>query len=347
MSADIVCFTSFTYAYVSRARVLRQSLRAVHPEWPVWAVVIDEPPPGVDAAAALGEFDGVLKLADLGIAGGLDWLLRHDVVEACTAVKGQALRLLLKRGAGAVLYFDPDVAVFNRLDPVLAALAGGSIVLTPHQLAPNEHAVAVRDNEAGSLAYGVFNLGFIGVRNDIAGRAFADWWADRLGEACFDDPASGLFTDQKYCDLVPGLFPATMVLRDPGCNVASWNVSRRRLAFDDTGTITVNGAPLRFYHFTKIGGAGDLMTERYGGDNVEVFEVWNWYKRAEHAMRRETVPAGYWHYGRFADGRTISRALRLWWRGRPDLMGVLADPFVGLPGWIEEHEGGRKEALLF
>ena len=42
----ICCYTSFTYAYLGRARTLLATVRAVHPDWTVCAVVIDEPPPG-------------------------------------------------------------------------------------------------------------------------------------------------------------------------------------------------------------------------------------------------------------------------------------------------------------
>ncbi len=327
----VVCYTSFTYSYLSRARVLLESLRRVHPDWEVWAVVVDEAPPGVDAGVALGGFDGVLTPADLGVAPA--WLFGHDLVEACTAVKGRALVHLLGRGAGWVVYFDPDIALFNPLD----GLDGGSIVLTPHQIAANEEAQAIIDNDVAALVYGVFNLGFVAVRNDDNGRAFAAWWAARLDEACFDDTARGIFTDQKYCDLVPGLFDGVRIWRDPGCNVASWNLSRRRLAFDAAGRITVNGSALKFYHFTKIGGAGDVMTERYGAANTEVFEVWHWYKRRERALRLDGVPEGYWHYGRFADGRAISHGARVLYRSRADLRGAFADPFAGLAGWLAEH----------
>ncbi len=336
MNGRVACYTSFTYAYLSRARVLLESLRRTHPEWEVWAVVVDEAPPGVDEGAALAGFDQVLKLADLGIPDAAAWLFGHDVVEACTAVKGAAMLHLLAAGADTVVYFDPDIAVFNRLDEVLAG--EWSVALTPHQLEANAAPAAIRDNEIGALVYGVFNLGFVAVRNDANGRAFAAWWSGQLVRACFDDTANGIFTDQKYCDLAPGLFDGVRVVRDPGCNVASWNLSRRRVGFDDGGRVVVNGSALKFYHFTKIGGVGDLMTERYGGGNVEVFEIWHWYKRRERAMRLEGVPVGYWHYGRFADGRAITPAMRALYRERPNLQAAFAEPFGGeLVGWFAEH----------
>ena len=49
-----VCFTSFTYSYLPRARVLAETLRQAHPDWQLWAVVVDRPPPGADLRDALG-----------------------------------------------------------------------------------------------------------------------------------------------------------------------------------------------------------------------------------------------------------------------------------------------------
>jgi hypothetical protein len=329
------CFTSFTYGYLSRARVLARTLRRFHPEWTLWALVVDEPPPGFDPAAGLAGFDHVAGIGDLGIARPLAWLFKHDVVEACTAVKGAMLLRLLAAGAETVVYLDPDIALFARLDD---ALAEGSVMLTPHQLAPNDTPAAIRDNEMTSLRYGTFNLGFLGVRNDDAGRKFAAWWAARLHDACYDAPAEGLFTDQRYCDLAPSMFEGVRIIRDPGCNVASWNLSRRRLRFAPGGALLANDSPLKFYHFTKIGGVGDLMTERYGGANGEVLEVWTWYKRAEAAMRLDGIPEGYWHYGRFADGTAIAREVRLLYRGREDLMAAFEDPYRDLPGWLAREK---------
>lgn len=332
MSGGTVCFSSFTYSYLSRARVLLASVRRVHPDWAVWAVLVDEAPDGVDEAAALAGFDGVLKVADLGIPRVLSWLFQHDLVEACTAVKGAAMMRLLERGAGRVVYFDPDIAVFNPME----GLDRGSIILTPHQLEPNAAYQAIVDNEVAALAFGVFNLGFVAVRNDVQGRAFAAWWAERLYQACFDDRAAGIFTDQKYCDLAPALFAGVHVLRDPGCNVASWNLSRRVLAFDGQGGLTVNGSALKFYHFTKIGGAGDVMTDRYGAGNTEVFEVWHWYKRCERASRVSGIPDGYWRYGAFEDGTAIAPQVRRLFRDRADLRAAFADPFADFSGFLRE-----------
>jgi hypothetical protein len=112
------CFTSFSFGYLARARVLAQTLKAAHPDWELWALLVDEAPAGVDLAAALADFDQVMPASALPIADFPGWLFRHDIVEACTAVKGTMLEFLLARGAGRVVYLDPEIAVFHALEPV-------------------------------------------------------------------------------------------------------------------------------------------------------------------------------------------------------------------------------------
>lgn len=325
--APVCCFTSFTYSYLSRARILAQTLRRAHPDWDIRAVMVDLPPDGVDASAALADFDAVIEAHTLRLPRFNAWMFKHNVIEACTAVKGQALVELLEEGFDKVVYLDPDIAVFNTLDGIAARLDTASIILTPHQLEPNLTPIAIQDNERTSMQYGVYNLGFAAVRNDVHGRAYAAWWARELYDACYEAPEDGIYTDQKFCDLVPGLFDGVFVERDPGCNVASWNLSRRTLRFTPDGALLVNGSPLKFYHFTKIGGAGDTMTERYAGDNSEVFEVWGWYKRQLERTAVAGIPKRYWHYGVYSNGEPVTKAARLFYRKRPDLMRYFDNPF--------------------
>jgi len=320
-----VCFTSFSLAYLSRARILARSLRRVHPDWPIHALLVDAAPDH-----GLEDFDTVVTAEQLGIPRFRSWMFKHDLVEGCTAVKGAMLRHLLAQGADRVVYLDPDIAVFAGLH----GMEDASIVLTPHQLAPNTTAQAIGDNEMTAFRYGVYNLGFLAIRNDASGCAFADWWAGMLHSACYDDIERGMFTDQKYCDIVPALFDGVHIWRDPGCNVASWNLSRRTLAFDTEGVCRVDGSPLKFYHFTKIGGVGDTMTRRYAAGNIEVLEVWAWYKR-QLGPEARPIP---WRYATFADGTPIPRAARLLYRARPDLAAAFDDPYASgentLQDWL-------------
>jgi hypothetical protein len=332
----IACYTSFNYGYLSRARILAKTLKRLHPDWDLWAMVVDRAPADLPADALAG-FDHILDAEDLGVPDFRGWMFKHDVVEACTAVKGHMMVHLLEPPDGSpgydkVVYLDPDIGVFNPMDGIIRRLDHGSIVLTPHQTEPNDTDLSIGDNEMTSLQYGIFNLGFTAARNDLNGRAFARWWAGMLHRACYDEPERGIFTDQKYCDLVPALFDRVEVERDPGYNVASWNLSRRKLHFGPDGMLYANNSPLKFYHFTKIGKIGDAMTQRYALDNVEVYELVNWYKRE---LVLQTVPEGdrhKWVYGFFSDGTPIPKPARVLYRNRKDLKRAFPDPFDASEG---------------
>lgn len=327
--AGVHLYTSFTYAYLSRALVLARSARRRHPDWTIWAVMVDKPPAGLaDDISWRAEFNHVLDPSAIFGDEWRKWIFKHDVVEACTAVKGHALMHILNSGADKVVYLDPDIAIFHDLSEIEHRLNYASIVVTPHQAEPNETPQEIRDNEVTSMKYGIFNLGFLAVRNDNNGNAMARWWAGRLYEACYDDVPNGIFTDQKYCDHVPGLFDKVEILRDPGYNVASWNLSRRFLSIERNGSIMVNEKfPLRFYHFTKINSEGDIMTERYANGRLAVFEVWNWYRRAITSAELSGIPKGYWVYGQYDDGTPITKEERIIFRQSYDRYERTMNPF--------------------
>lgn len=343
-----LCYSSFTFSYLDRARVLFETVRRHHPEWEIVALITDRPPLELGFDPAAEPFDRVVFSEDLGLADHDAWLFGHDVVEACTAVKGPFLDQACRSGRyDAAIYLDPDTALFNRLDPVLELLAEHEIVLTPHLLDPETTRKGVLDNEISALRTGIYNLGFVAIRTSGEGARFARWWAERLIEFCRDDIPMGLFTDQRWCDHVPALFDGVKVLRDPGYNVASWNISQRKVNIDRDGQITVNGVPLRFWHFTKLGPTGDAMTRRYAGGAHQVYEIWNWYKRRIEAVGNAT-PAGWWAYGTYADGTPIPKADRIRYRDDETLRARFPDPFLSGPGsyqeWLRQPEPSGEAA---
>lgn len=335
------CFTSITFSYLAKARVLAWSLKRFHPDWVLWVVISDREPPGFRFSIADEPFDRVLWADELPIDRLKGWLFKHDVVEVCTAVKGPALELLTASDADKILYLDPDIAVMGPLDSIVSLLDHHDIVLTPHLLHQNDEAGAIEDNEICSLQHGIYNLGFIAIRNGGEGKRFARWWGERLKHYCYDDIPSGLFVDQRWCDLVPALFDNVHILRDPGCNVASWNINHRRIDITLGGEVLADGSPLKFYHFTKIDGSGYGMTARYAGDNIHVFELVHWYRSHVQKFSEPALAQDWWHYGTYADGFTILRAHRLLYRTREDLQRMFPDPFAsgtkGFRSWLEQH----------
>ena len=323
----VLCYSSFSFSYLNRARVLYQSLRRHHPDWHLVALMTDRAPEGFAFNVADEPFDEVVWHDELGIEGVEAWLFQHDIVEICTAVKGPFLELATRRDFDAVIYMDPDTCVFNPLDPVLAKLEDHDIVLTPHLLEPEEARVAIIDNEICPLWAGIYNLGFVAIRTTGEGARFASWWAKRLLEFCHDDPAKGLFVDQKWCDHVPVFFEKVCILKDPGHNTASWNVNQRKITVESDGNVHVNDKLLRFWHFTKLGPLGDVMTRRYARDQIVVYELWRWYRNQVAKATSPGIPDRYWAFSKFADGAPIERSHRLLYRERADLRSHFPNPF--------------------
>lgn len=332
----VVCFSSFTFSYLNRARVLFQTLKVHQPDWERVALITDAPPPGFRFDLAHEPFDRVVYAQDLGIPDFQAWLFKHDVVEVCTAVKGPFLHQTLSGGADAVVYLDPDTALFTSLAPLEEMLRADDILLTPHLLDANDELEAILDNDLSASRTGIFNLGFVMVKAGGEGARFGQWWNDRLLSFCYDDIPNGLFVDQRWCDHVPALFDKVKVVRDPGYNVASWNLSKRQVAVGQDGAITVNGHPLRFWHFTKLGPTGDAMTKRYAGDNHAVYEIWRWYKEEVAKTSDPVIPERYWAYEAFSDGTKIAKPHRVLYRARPDLQAAFPDPFEagGYLAWL-------------
>jgi hypothetical protein len=61
---------------------------------------------------------------------------------------------------------------------------------------------------------------------------------------------SGFFVDQKWINLVPCLFNEIHILRNPGCNVAYWNLHERFLTRESTGYVVNGNSALTFFHYS-------------------------------------------------------------------------------------------------
>ncbi len=342
-------FTSISLNYLPKARVLASTLKCHHPEWNFHLCISDRNSFNIKLETEGEPFDTILWIEELDIENIYKWIFKHTVVEICTAVKGPVALSLLQRGAEKVMYIDPDIAVFNRLDEIDRLLDQHPVILTPHQLEFEDVKSAVLDNEVCSLKHGVFNLGFFAINNSTEGNSFANWFNRRLLEFCYDDIPNGLFTDQRWCDLAPAFFQNLCILRDPGCNVASWNLSRRNLSFSRDGALLVNGSPLKFYHFTGYdSGAGTVMTQKYSGGNHIPREIWAWYGRQIERNGQGEVGKVKWHFNFFENGEKIPQSARLLYRHREDLQEAFPNPFTvgkngGYYGWFKEK--GAKDVM--
>jgi len=320
-------FTCAAFNYIPKVRMLFRSLRELHPDWILHLALADERRPEIDLTSE--PFDHVLSVDMLDIPAWKGWAFCHTIVELATAIKPFALAKLLKLPDTAkVIYLDPDTVAFSRLDDILAALDEGNIVLTPHQTTPEKTLTAIIDNEVSSLRHGIYNLGFIGVAATEVGLAFADWWSQRLYYFCRADIPKGLFTDQRWIDLVPAFFEGVAIMRSSRHNVAPWNLTTRIVQKDAQGKYLVDGEPLGFYHFTGFdSGAHRTMSIKNSRGSSGIDELVSWYVTQTRDLSKDPLANVPWAFGTYSNGDLITKAQRVVYRERADLQAAYPNPF--------------------
>jgi glycosyltransferase involved in cell wall biosynthesis len=232
--------------YVAFARVLARSVAEQRPGARCFVLTVDDPAGYVDGAAEPFE---LVTTAELGIDGFQQMAAMYDVLELSTAVKPWLMRHLIEeRGCERLAYLDPDIRLYDPLDEIDGLLREHSVVVTPHFTEPVPRD-GRKPSEQDILTSGSYNLGFLGLARGEESARLLDWWSERLATDCIVDPERGYFVDQRWMDLAPGLVDRFAVLRDPGYNVAYWNLGGRSLRRGRAG-YEVNGRPLRFFHFS-------------------------------------------------------------------------------------------------
>lgn len=241
----------------------------------------------------------------------------YDRDEFAAALKPHLLHLLLEQGATGAVYLDAETMLFAPLDDVAEIVCSESIVLVPHATHPLPRD-GRRVSETAILGRGVYDLGFLAVGQ--GGLEFLKFWSERLRRDCYTDEANQRFRDQRWADLVPGMFDCH-ILRNPGYNLAVWNIYQRQLEKDNDGYV-VDGRPLVSFHFSGYDPRRPYLLSDHQQGNPRVL-------LSEHPLvaelcagyRAELVDAGLpvdtdlrYGYGTLPNGIPLDSKLRRYYR---------------------------------
>jgi len=346
MSELTIC-TIVSANYLPYARVLGSSVREYHPDARFVVLLVDrvdgrfEP---ADEPFELIEVEGLPTLDD-----PLSYLFKYTVLEANTAVKPHLLQHLLAEGAQRLVYLDPDIQLFRPLDQVADLLESHNIVVTPHLTAPidDDH----YPSELDIMRSGTYNLGFIALAAGETTDRMLEWWRDRIFDRCISRIEQGLFTDQKWIDLVPGLFPGVAILPDPGHNVAYWNLHSRILRVGDE--IEVNGRPLVFFHFSGVDpGHLEVVSKHQNrfrlADIGEAAGLMRAYAELLGSHGYGEASGWKYAYSAFDDGTPIPEVARDLYRTMGDGRLRFGNPFAvadGFKSWLNRPHGTPSSGL--
>ena len=354
-----IAFTICARNYYGLAQVLRQSVQRQNPDIEFLVFIADGIPTAergdfgddaIDAVVATQAYVAADKLREMAF--------KYNLTEYCTAIKPFCFQHVFDRtDAQEAAYLDPDIFVFSPLEPVFEPLRRASVVLTPHIVFPSLHEGKRPDK--GLLATGVFNLGFLALKRGDTSTTLLAWWGQRLLDQCFVDSHDALFTDQKWMDFVPTLFPNDEVvsLRHGGMNMAPWNFHERAIATDSEGRFLVSrrpsdsGAPdlpaeprpadpLVFVHFSgfdyKKFCEGQVAQYNIDGLNLypDLSPLIEHYMQAIQALRPTVLQflGKAYAYGSFADGSPVLAFHRRLYRSAVESGMTIGDPFSAQPG---------------
>lgn len=316
---SLCVFTICSKNYLHYARTLMESVRLHQPD-AIRLVALCDAPEGIDPPLDPEEFE-MVPMRDLGIPDLPLMVSKYSVLELNTAIKPSVFQYLLKvRHFDQVVYFDPDIRLYRDLAPLCSRLETASILLTPHITDPIQD--QRHPGEITFLLCGTYNLGFIAVKNTPeAGRLMA-WWQDRLRDECVVDLPHGLFVDQKWANLIPGLIDDVCICRDPGWNTAYWNLAQREITIAEDGSLRVNQSPLFFFHFSGVNVEGTVFSshqDRFTMSNLpeEVRALTLEYCARLRQNGAETYAQLSYAYSRFPSGRRIPDFIRRIHRTHP------------------------------
>jgi hypothetical protein len=245
--ANRAVFTVVTKSYLAYARVMGREMRARHPETSFYVFLADLPDGCFEPEQ---EPFNIVSLKDFFPEELMATMPGYyTAYEFSNALKAFAhLHLAEKIGVERWLYLDSDMLLCGSLEGLFADLDDCSILLTSHILQPFDLMVSER-TELNILRTGLYNGGFVGLRNTSVARKFLSWWKERLIWHCLGTQP-GLEADQTWLNFVPLLFSEVKILRKPEVNVGHWNLHERELVLDAAGKVQVGGAQLSLMHFS-------------------------------------------------------------------------------------------------
>jgi hypothetical protein len=243
-----ILYTVCSANHLAHCKTMIDSFIEYHTDYRIMIGLVDK----VDQRFDVSDFRPaqILEVANLSIPGFAQMATQYSVIELNCAMKVfVAQYLFATEQPDILLYLDADMLVFQSFTAVEEALLSNELLLTPHFYTPlpdNLHTPLERD----ILRSGIYNAGFIAMKQSYMVTKFLAWWAGHMQAECYYQFAEGMGVDQVWMNLVPILFPGTGILQHPGANVAYWNLHERELSMVENKVMVNNEFPLLFLHIS-------------------------------------------------------------------------------------------------
>ncbi len=228
-------FTIVAKNYIGLAQILEESLKAKNSDVDFFIFVADEFSETKDEKILPKNIIIAKDNLNISESQWTDMSFKYDLTEFCTSIKPSVFSYFLNStDYDKIIYLDPDIYIYNSLNPVFEILDNQSIVLTPHITTIQNEFNGDR-SESGLLSTGVFNLGFCAIKRSLSSQKMISWWHHRLVDKCYIDSYDSYYTDQKWMDFLPCFFTSEElhVSLHLGMNIAPWNFFEREIFIEN------------------------------------------------------------------------------------------------------------------
>lgn len=255
-----IAFTICSNNYYAQALTLAKSIEKHNSDYVFIFAIVDEPSEYIEYSSQ----NEHIFVSQLPI-DVQDLASKYNIIELNTSVKPSLFLYLIEnyKNIETIHYFDPDIKTFTSLRELDLKFGSKSILLTPHILSPIPYLDKLPQDHL-FLNYGIFNLGYLGLKVNACTVSFLKWWEQKTLNLGYNRVCEGLFVDQLWINHVPiFFFNDTEISFDPALNVAPWNLHEREITFIDNH-YKVNDSSLIFFHFSNYSYLNsDKLTKYY------------------------------------------------------------------------------------
>lgn len=243
-----IVYTVCSANHLAHCKTMANSFVQYNPGYELFIFLIDQ----VNNRFNLNSFSPhkIIEISELDVPDFNLMAEQYSVIELNCAMKPFVAQWLFEQfQPDLILYIDSDTWVFSSFEGVEKSLQENDLVITPHftNAYPDNHLLP---RERDILRSGLYNAGFIGMRNSANTNHFLSWWAGHMKLECYYNFAEGMGVDQIWINLVPLLFKGVQINSDPGLNVAYWNLHERKISIRDGSYWVNNEYPLVFLHIS-------------------------------------------------------------------------------------------------
>jgi len=242
-------FTLCSVNYLAQAHTLGDSLREQNPDFEYVIGLVDKLETKEIDKSKLPDYQ-LLEIDKINISDFAGMCERYNITELNTAVKPYYFDYFLKNRPDItnIIYFDPDIIIFDKLTHLIENLTENSIVVTPHMTTPYNDDKWQREEDI--INTGIFNFGFVAIKRSTEAQKMIIWWCDKLKNECIIDLCNGLFVDQHWAEFFPVYFDKVFIDKHLGNNVAYWNLHERLCSFVNNRWVINGNIPLHFFHYS-------------------------------------------------------------------------------------------------